>query len=143
MSGGRVRIHATEEARQDLRVAEARERAWAVEVVQAGAARELLVWGHGANEHLHDSRASEPHGHQPSSGAGKRHRRMWVQEREEMGSAMAMPWEKEEEDGSDGWGPLSAEKETNKKGLLWAILEYGDLQVDPTSPRVYKMAWIK
>ena len=78
MSGGRARIHAAEEARQDLRVAEARERAWAVEVVQAGAARELLVWGHGANEHLHDSRASEPRGHQPDSGAGKRHRRMWV-----------------------------------------------------------------
>ena len=118
MSGGRARIHAAEEVRQDLRVAEAREHAWAVEVVRAGAARELLVWGHGANEHLHDSRASEPRGHQPGSGAGKRHRRMWVQEREEMGSAMAMPWEKEEEDGSDGWGPLSAEKRGRRKGYF-------------------------
>jgi len=68
VSGGRVRLHVAEEARQDLRVAEARERAWAVEVVQAGAARELLVWGHGANEHLHDSRASEPADTNPAVG---------------------------------------------------------------------------
>jgi len=43
---------------------------------------------------------------------------MWVQEREEMGSAMAMPWEKEEQDGSDGWGPLSAEKRGRRKGYF-------------------------
>ena len=87
-------------------------------MVQAGAARELLVWGHGANEHLHDSRASEPRGHQPSSGAGKRHRRMWVQEREEMGSAMAMPWEKEEEDGSDGWAHCQQRREEEERVTL-------------------------
>ena len=43
VSDGRACIHAAEEARQDLRVVKARECAWAVEVVQAGAARELLV----------------------------------------------------------------------------------------------------
>jgi len=52
-------------------------------------------------------------------GPGPRGGRAWSrQEREEMGSAMAMPWEKEEEDGSDGWGPLSAEKRGRRKGYF-------------------------
>ena len=40
-------------------------------------------------------------------------------------------------------GATVSREEREKKGLLWAILEYDDLEVDPTSSRVYKMAWFK
>ena len=40
-------------------------------------------------------------------------------------------------------GPTVSTEERKKKGLLWAILKYGDLHADPTLSRMYKMAWFR